>query len=123
MSCNEVCSTIGDYADAAWDGIKEGASAVGSFLGRVWEVISNFCSNTVMPFLANVWEVAKNFFNEAKSWAEANPTTVRAALITAAVSIVATAVSVRCFCSGASSEVKPKAEKTTVVEPTKTTSA
>lgn len=91
MSLESVCASVGEMADSAWSTTKNAAGDVGNFCGRMATKVSNFWHDSVMPFIQRVVDAAKGFFGKAKDWAEKNPETLRAVVITAVASIITTA--------------------------------
>ena len=114
MSIESVCSSLGNAADGAWETVKSGAGKVGDFCGRAATSVKGFWNDSVFPFIQRIIDAVKDSFSKAKEWAESNPDTVRAVVITAAVAIATAAVFMR-FCrnndsSAKKEDVTPKEE-------------
>ncbi len=99
-SMHQVCASVGQMADSAWESTKSAGNKVGNFCGRAVTKVSEFWHSSVLPFLQRMVDTAKGFFGKAKDWAEANPDTLRAVVITGVASIVVTGIFMRFCCNG-----------------------
>ncbi len=111
MSIESVCSSLGNAAEGAWETVKSGAGKVGDFCGRTATSVKDYWNDSVLPFLQRIVDAVKDHFEKAKEWAENNPGTLKAIVITGVVSIVTTAVFLRFCCDSDSTQKKDNGEK------------
>ena len=100
MSINQVCEATASAGAGIWDSVQNGAHEVGSFCGRMTTNVKNYWNDSIMPLVQKVIDACKNKFAQAKEWAQSNPDTLRAVIISVVATALASAVFFRCVCTG-----------------------